>query len=245
MLVIMLEPIKRLRRRIFSQFPNNKTIAVILNYRYFGLNQIDRKLRRFLLNRNGFFIELGANDGLKQSNTKYFELFRGWSGILIEPDPKNYNLLRHNRSENSLSFNAACVSFDFTEPEIAMVYSDLMTSTLEGRNDIPNTRAHAKLGEGFWGGVSYEFLATARTLNSILKEAHAPSNIQLLSLDVEGAELEVLLGLNFNEYSFDYLLIESRDVFTLEEKLRLDGYYLVDKFSEHDFLFSRIITPPR
>jgi len=245
MLELVLEPIKQLRRRIFSRFPNSKTIAIILNYRYFGLNKIDRKLRRFLPNRDGFFIELGANDGLKQSNTKYFELFRGWSGILIEPDPKNYNLLRHNRSENSESFNAACVSFDFPEPEIAMMYSDLMTSPLEGRNEIPNARAHAKLGEGFWGGVSYEFLAPARTLNSILKEAHAPSNIQLLSLDVEGAELEVLLGLDFSQYSFDYLLIESRDILSLEELLALNGYILIDKFSEHDFLFRRIIPPPK
>ena len=245
MLVLVLEPIKQLRRQIFSRFPNSKTVAIILNYRYFGLNEIDRKLRRFLPNRDGFFIELGANDGLKQSNTKYFELFRGWSGILIEPDPKNYSLLRHNRSEKSEFFNAACVSFDFPEAEIAMMYSDLMTSPLEGRNEIPNARAHAKLGEEFWGGESYEFLAPARTLNSILKEAHAPSNIELLSLDVEGAELEVLLGLNFSQYSFDYLLIESRDILSLEELLGLNGYILIDKFSEHDFLFRGINTLPK
>jgi hypothetical protein len=125
------------------------------------------------------------------------------------------------------------------------MYSDLMTSPLEGRNEIPNARAHAKLGEGFWGGESYEFLAPARTLNSIFEEAHAPSNIELLSLDVEGAELEVLLGLNFSQYSFDYLLIESRDILSLEELLGLNGYILIDKFSEHDFLFSGINTPPK
>lgn len=245
MLHHVLEPIKRVRKQIFLRFPNNRIIAVLLNYRFFGLNKIDRKLRKFLTTRNGFFVELGANDGLKQSNTKYFELFRGWSGILIEPEPKNYILLRHNRAENSKSFNAACVSFDFPEVEIVMMYSDLMTSPLEGRNELPNARAHAKLGEEFWGGESYEFLAPARTLNSILEEAHAPSNMQLLSLDVEGAELEVLLGLNFSQYSFDYLLIESRDILSLEELLGLYGYIIYDKLSEHDFLFGRIITPPK
>ena len=237
--------IKRVRRQIFLRFPNSRIIALILNYRYFGLNKIDRKLCTFLPNRNGFFIELGANDGLKQSNTKYFELFRGWSGILIEPDPNNFSLLKNNRSQNSKSFNAACVSFDFPELEIAMMYSDLMTSPLEGRNEIPNARAHAKLGEDFWGGVSYEFLAPARTLNSILKEARAPSNMQLLSLDVEGAELEVLLGLDFICYSFDYLLIESRNIISLEDLLKLNGYVLIDKLSEHDYLFSKNITPQK
>jgi FkbM family methyltransferase len=245
MLILVLELIKRIRRQIFLRFPNNRIIAILLNYRFFGLNEIDGKLRKLLPIKNGFFVELGANDGLKQSNTKYFELFRGWSGILIEPEPKNYNLLRHNRSENSKSFNAACVSFDFPEVEIAMIYSDLMTSPLEGRNGLPNARAHAKLGEEFWGGESYEFLAPARTLNSILKEAHAPSNIQLLSLDVEGAELEVLLGLNFSQYSFDYLLIESRDILSLEKLLGLNGYFVIDKLSVHDYLFSKNAIPQR
>jgi FkbM family methyltransferase len=245
MLILVLELIKRARRQIFLRFPNNRIIAILLNYRFFGLNEIDGKLRKFLPIKNGFFVELGANDGLKQSNTKYFELFRGWSGILIEPEPKNYNLLQHNRSENSKSFNAACVSFDFPEAEIAMIYSDLMTSPLEGRNGLPNARAHAKLGEEFWGGESYEFLAPARTLNSILKEAHAPSNIQLLSLDVEGAELEVLLGLNFSQYSFDYLLIESRDILSLEKLLGHNGYFVIDKLSVHDYLFSKNAIPQR
>lgn len=237
----MLEPVKRVRRQIFSQFPNSKTIAVVLNYRFFGLNKMDKKLRKFLPNRNGFFIELGANDGLKQSNTKYFELFRGWSGILIEPELNNFNLLKRNRSQNSKFFNAACVSFDFPEVEIAMMYSDLMTSPLEGHNDIPNARTHAKLGEEFWGGESYEFLAPARTLNSILREAGAPRNIQLLSLDVEGAELEVLLGLDFKHFKFDFLLIESRNIGALEEMLRPSGYFVINKLSEHDYLFSKSV----
>ena len=241
----MLEPVKQVRRRIFSRFPKSKALAVILNYRFFGLNNMDKKLRKYLPNRKGFFVELGANDGLKQSNTKYFELFRGWSGILIEPEPNNYNLLRHNRSENSKYFNAACVSFDFPEVEIAMIYSDLMTTPLEGHSEIPNARTHAKLGEEFWGGESYEFLAPARTLNSILKEANAPLNIQLLSLDVEGAELEVLLGLNFKHFNFDFLLVESRNISTLEEMLRPSGYYVIDKLSEHDYLFSKKNMPQR
>ena len=35
--------------------------------------------------RNGFFIEAGADDLLKDSNTLFFELERDWTGILVEP----------------------------------------------------------------------------------------------------------------------------------------------------------------
>jgi FkbM family methyltransferase len=239
MLVGMLGLVKHIRRQIFLQFPNSKILAVVLNYRFFGLNKMDRKLRKFLSRSNGFFVELGANDGLKQSNTKYFELYRGWHGILIEPEPDNFNLIKRNRSKKTKSFNAACVSFDFSGKEIAMVYSDLMTSPLEGRSEIFDPRAHAKLGEVFWRGESYEFLAPARTLNSILIEADAPLNIELLSLDVEGAELEVLLGLDFKEFNFAFLLIESRNISALEELLNPYGYFVIDKLSEHDYLFTK------
>ena len=42
--------------------------------RYFGLNGLDKKLRRFVDYDNGFYVELGANDGITQSNTYFFEI---------------------------------------------------------------------------------------------------------------------------------------------------------------------------
>ena len=45
----------------------------------------------------GFFIECGALDGEKGSNTLFFEKSRNWSGILIEADPSNYAMLKLKR----------------------------------------------------------------------------------------------------------------------------------------------------
>ena len=53
--------------------------------KYFGLNQIDKKIENYLNYDNGFYVELGANDGIQQSNTFFFEKYRGWKGVLIEP----------------------------------------------------------------------------------------------------------------------------------------------------------------
>ena len=44
----------------------------------FSLNDIDKKLEKYLNYDNGFYVELGANDGFTQSNSYYFELKRNW-----------------------------------------------------------------------------------------------------------------------------------------------------------------------
>ena len=63
----------------------------IKNKKYYGQNKMDKKLLKYLNYNNGFFIELGANDGLRQSNTYYLEKNLGWRGILIEPEKKNFD----------------------------------------------------------------------------------------------------------------------------------------------------------
>jgi len=62
--------------------------------------------------RNGAYIELGANDGAFQSNTKWLEDDFGWSGILIEPSFVGYDACLKTRPNNKI-FNSACVSFDY------------------------------------------------------------------------------------------------------------------------------------
>ena len=48
--------------------------------------------------KNGFFIEAGAYDGEIHSNTLFFELKQSWKGILIEPNPDAFQLLKKKGS---------------------------------------------------------------------------------------------------------------------------------------------------
>ena len=59
-----------------------------LSRKYVALNDLDKKLEKYLNHSNGFFIEAGANDGLKQSNSYYFAKSLQWKGILVEAIPE-------------------------------------------------------------------------------------------------------------------------------------------------------------
>ncbi len=81
------------------------------------------------------------------------------------------------------------------------------------------------------------FDAIAVTLNQILITSNAPQNIDLLSVDVEGAEIEVLKGLDHTQFRFKYLCIECRNIEKLEKFLSDYGYVLEEKLTQHDYLF--------
>jgi FkbM family methyltransferase len=204
----------------------------------FGLNSLDLKLLEWIDYRNGFFVELGANDGNSQSNTKHFELFKGWKGILIEPTPSKFVELTRNRNKKNSFFNCACVSFDYPNSSIELVYSNLMTITLSGVSDIKDRFAHAVSGKSNLGREeNYRFTVKAQTLQSVLEEAGAPSSIDLLSLDVEGSELEVLGGVDFSRNHFKFILVETRSIEQMTEFLESHNYAQVAKLSHHDYLF--------
>lgn len=208
--------------------------------KYHALNSLDKRVENYLKFNNGFFIELGANDGKTQSNTLHFERYRNWNGILIEPSPNNFLKCLNNRKHKTKIFCNACVSFEYNNKFVELIYTNLMTIPVELESDISDLNAHVELGVKLLNKreVEFRFGAIAKTLNSILEETNAPKVIDLLSLDVEGAELEVLKGIDFQKYTFKYMCIESRNIDTITSYLKIYNYNLIEKLSVHDFLFS-------
>ena len=85
-----------------------------------------------------------------------------------------------------------------------------------------------------------EYGAVARPLQAILDEVSAPRRIDLLSLDVEGAELTVLHGVDHEAVRFGHMLVECRDVARLDEAVLPWGYERVAKLSFHDYLYADV-----
>ncbi len=207
--------------------------------KYYGAENLDEKIEKYLNFDDGFYVELGANDGLNQSNTYYFEKFRNWQGVLIEPSPHIFLKLIANRSSKNAIFCNACVSFGFDQRFVEIIYSNLMSSPLNLESDIDDPVSHANLGTKFleYTEKLYTFGAPAKTLNSILLESNAPKLIDFLSLDVEGAEIEVLKGVDHDVFRFRFICVEVRDFKKMETYLNEKGYELVEQLSVHDFLF--------
>ena len=195
------------------------------------------KILKYLPYSDGFFIEVGANNGFNQSNTYYLEKFRNWKGILIEGIPELYRQCVIERPQSEV-INCALVSEDFAEPSVTMKYAGLMSLVNGTLKDQEQEQIYIQNGAMVQGYLSsYEIEVPARTLTSILDE-YDVKEIDFFSLDVEGFELSVLQGLDFNKYCPKYMLIETSFKKDVDDYLK-DYYIEVEQLTVHDYFYQR------
>lgn len=189
------------------------------------------------LPENGFFIEVGANNGFLESNTYYLERFRNWKGILIEPIPHLYQECVNERPLAKV-FNCALVSPDYPDSEIEMMYGHTMSLVKGAFNDENVESERVAIAGRKLGFTPYTIKVPARTLTSILDEANV-QKIDFFSLDVEGFELNALQGLDFEKYRPEFMLIECLDEKSFQEinSYICDYYDLFERASQVDYLF--------
>lgn len=213
----------------------------LLKEDFLGKPELPHRLISCIDSSPGYYIEIGANDGVAQSNTLFLEVYFGWEGLLIEPVLSTFRKLEVNRSRRrNFLLQAACVSTRYREPTVDLVYSNLVSSAIGLESDVRDPYSHAESGQKYLAPNDPIRIETARamTLTRALELARAPKRIDLLSLDVEGAELEVLKGIDFQRYQIGWMLIESRDVDRIRDYLGDKGYLQEAQLSHHDFLFS-------
>jgi FkbM family methyltransferase len=175
--------------------------------------------------RAGVFVEVGANDPVAGSQTWLLEQ-NGWQGVLVEPQSAHYEKLRQRR-KNSQVFQVACSGPEM-EGEMDLLLADADgSSTLQKQRDTHGTN----------------FIGTERvkvtTLDKVLQTAGI-DKIDFLSLDVEGHEIEVMRGLNFDKFKPSLILIEDgvRDL-SKHHFLKARGYKLVKRTSINNWYVPR------
>lgn len=136
--------------------------------------------------RDGFFIELGAMDGVTYSNTLFFEQQLGWSGILIEPQTYMYESLVANRP-NCYNFNYAISKI---EGEVLFTGNYAL-----GGIDSTMTDKHKKI----WNleGDGHSYMVKSKPIRDVIKDVPI-QEVDLFSVDVEGGELDVLETFDWN-----------------------------------------------
>lgn len=150
----------------------------------------------------GIFVDIGAHDGVDDSNSYCLEKYFGWSGLCVEanPNPKSFPRLQSNRScisENCAVFDRnGFVDFAArtSRAQTCGIYSD----------DFINEHTIKQVQNKSFSVIQ----VPCYTLEFLLEKHSLPNIIDYLSLDVEGAELNILKCFNFNKYKFRTLTIE-------------------------------------
>lgn len=161
--------------------------------------------------RNGVFLEMGALDGVLYSNTKFFEDSLDWTGILVEPNPVQFELLEENRPKCKCYKNIV----SDIEEEIDFRYFLYGHAAVSGVKDsIAESHKRAWFDNPELSSLPQTIKKMKpRTLTDIIKDSGV-SHINFFSLDVEGHELNVLKSYDFS-VAIDIILIE-----TMAEKVK-------------------------
>jgi FkbM family methyltransferase len=198
-------------------------------------------IARALAPRGGVYVEAGANDGIRQSNTLALNKGLGWSGILVEPSPTAFAALERNRPGDQL-VNAALVAFGGDGSPVSGAFRDgHLTGTMDPAlfaraGDTPTGKASSGMARlrGALGMKPRTTMVSVRstTLDEVLTGAGV-EQVDLLSLDVEGFELQVLRGINFSRIRPSVIVLEVRkvDTWDLVQLLSSIGYALMENLS--------------
>ena len=177
--------------------------------------------------RNGFFVEFGSTNGLKNSNTWLLEKKLGWHGILAEPNPFWHADLAANRtafiehkcvsskSDEIITF----IATDESDPELSSIADFAMGDHF---SDVRSQGKH----------IQVETIS----LDDLLEKYQAPPIVDYLSIDTEGSELDILSAYSFDR-TFDVLSVENNPNTegAIQKLLESKGYKRVfEQFSQWD-----------
>ena len=156
--------------------------------------------------KNGFFIDVGANDGITINNTLYFEEINNWTGINIEPIKEVYDKLIINRSK-CININCAVSNYNGTAEFICNSgYTEMISGLKNEFDERHMNRLNNELK--YCGGSSEIIIVDTKRLETIC-DTHNINHINYLSIDVEGAEFEVIKSINFNKVFIDVIGFEN------------------------------------
>ena len=168
--------------------------------RYFSFSGVDIILEKIFVHQpKGIYIDVGCQHPIKNSNT-YLLFKKGWEGINVDLDKDNIELFKRSRS-NDNNFNKA-LSDNVKEMDLYFYHKKSPINTIDKKT---SEFQKAKVS-------SIKKIKTDTLNNIILNTKYKDQNFDLLSIDVEGHELEVLKGFDLNKFSPKVIVVEYLDL---------------------------------
>jgi FkbM family methyltransferase len=142
--------------------------------------------------RNGVFVDIGAHDGVSFSNTVFLEKL-GWTGLAVEPIPDVFERMSRNRTCAKVN---GCISAEAGKAKFLKIsgYSEMLSGLMQQYDPRHLDRISREVE---WSGGSIEETEVqCYRLNALLEE-HGLREVHYLSIDVEGAEYDILRSFDF------------------------------------------------
>jgi FkbM family methyltransferase len=168
----------------------------------------------FNYKRDGYFIDIGANDGIWLSNTYYLESELGWTGICIEAGETPFSSLCKNRS-------CTCLRRFISNKDEMTDFEEINYSRprLLGRQSVESIR-----------------------LDTLMSQYEIPAIVDYVSIDIDGRDFEALNSFPFDKYEVILWTLEHNNNKELKEKIRMlmevKGYIIaVDNVKDGEQIF--------
>lgn len=211
-----LEKLLNLNEHFFSQAGQDKFI----NNSYF------RSMK------NGFFVEIGAYNGIDGSNCYFFEKFLNWSGIAIEPSTSQFLPLQKNRK-------CKCINKAVAKKNEKIEFIDVIEgyTQMSGINNSSYQKTLEIIKKDLRTVLDKKIIEAA-TFSDIVEYNYL---IDYLSIDVEGGEMDILESIDFNLYKIKVLSIENNypNEINYEKYLSDKGFYYIDNVGVDEIYFNK------
>lgn len=177
----------------------------------------------------GFFVDIGAFDGISHNNTKLLE-DNGWAGVCFEPHPESFKLLEKNRKK-SFCFNIALSNENLEEAPFIQVdgYAEEISCLVR---DTPQEHLD-RIDYDLRGGKKAIILVKTKRFSDVIKVR----NIDYISIDAETQEFNILQGIDFRFHNIKLISFEKNnyDKNDCGEFLESKGFKFITKIAADHF----------
>jgi len=202
-----------------------------MNTKFFSQYEQDKYLEDnvFKGHKNGTYFDVGAHNGVTFNNTLYFARFNNWKGINIEPIKSVFEQLIINRPY-AVNLNCAVSNNDGTAEFICNTgYTEMLSGLKHEYDSRHNARLQNEIKQN--GGTTKIIKVETKKIETICDDNNI-THINYLSIDVEGAEFDVIKSINFDKLFIDVIEFENNyddNSIPIIEYLKNKNYVIIHK----------------